>query len=145
MTVTAAQIAALLKGQGELTVLAEMQFAYQQGGIGAVSPGQGVGFLSIPAGNVAKPASLPDSANNSITGDIELQIDFSMADYGPTTLTLQELVRKFGGVGNRAWTLDVIDGGTLRWRVSIDGSAFQNALATVTLPRRDSTPARASC
>jgi hypothetical protein len=51
-------------------------------------------FLAVPAGNVNKPAAIADSVNNSITGDIEVQVDFSMADYGPTTNGAQTLARK---------------------------------------------------
>jgi hypothetical protein len=126
--ISSAQFQQWLKNQASKpTVLSEIRFAYQ-----SVT---GVGYLSVPAGNVNRPAVITDSPNNSITGDIEVQIDFSQASYAPTAFTGQVLMRKGLAAPLRAIQLLNIDGGTLRWQTSNDGTNFPvSALATATLP-----------
>jgi len=65
----------------------------------------------------------PDSAVNSITGDLELYCDFSLTDWTPSTE--QTLIAKFGNAGQYAFWffINQANGGrpTLRW--STDGTA----------------------
>lgn len=79
--------------------------------------------LQVPTANINTAATIADSAANSITGDIEVQVDFVMQSYGPTASGGQNLIRKDGGVGLRSWQLVILDGGTPRWITSVDGTA----------------------
>lgn len=81
--ISAAQFTQWIQDQAsKVTVLAELAFAYQQtSAIPPPAPGAGAGYLSVPAAEANVPATLPDSANNSITGDMTLIWDVNPADY----------------------------------------------------------------
>jgi len=94
-------------------------------GATVVSTAPGSAYLSVPGNNVYKPASIVDGASNSVTGDIEVQVDFSLADYGPSPSGAQTLARKQTNAGNqRSWQLVVLDGGALRWASSSNGTTW---------------------
>lgn len=105
--------------------------------IGTSSPAPAVDtpYLKIPAANISAGASLPDSASNSITGDIEVWVDFNAGDYGPSTPATQLLLGKVvTATSQRSYKLDLLDGGTLRWATSVAGTAYDTITsATVTL------------
>jgi hypothetical protein len=136
MTVTAAQIAALLRGQGELTVLAEVAFGYE---------GRADGFLSVASGTAYTtiPAQIADNANNSITGDFTIEWFGVLPTYTSNANGAQGMVEKWDSVvfpNSRCFQLVILNGGTprLNWdplgtAAGAGVNAVQSLSATVSL------------
>ncbi|HYH48309.1 MAG TPA: hypothetical protein VEG38_02060, partial [Acidimicrobiia bacterium] len=59
--------------------------------------------LTLPGAN-GNYASTPDSAGNSITGDIDIRAKLSMADWTPTAQVV--VVAKAGSTGTRSYSLE---------------------------------------
>ena len=76
-------------------------------------------YLDLPgvAGNYA---STPDSAANSITGDLDLRVLVAMDDWTPAANSM--LLAKFAGAGARSFQFFVITTGTIRLFTFADGT-----------------------
>lgn len=73
------------------------------------------GLWTPPAGN-GNYASTPDSAANSIVGDIDIRVDVAMDDWTPVGFEFGGTwAAKANGVGNRSWLFDM-GGGDGLWR-----------------------------
>lgn len=90
---------------------------------------EGAEYLSLPgvAGNYA---STPDSAANSVTGDLELIVRASLTDWTPAAIAT--LIAKWNTTGNqRSYALSVNTDGTLNLSWSADGTAVLSKNSTV--------------
>lgn len=88
--------------------------------------------LSLP-GTASNYASTPDSAANSITGDIDFRVKVAPDDWTPATY--QTLMNKGGNAGTFAFLFRLeISSGRLFLFTSPDGTALVSATATVAVP-----------
>lgn len=87
--------------------------------------------LRLPgvSGNIA---STPDTAANSVTGDIELIVKHSFDSMVPAT-PYRFYSKDTGGAGGRSWALQLLTSGTLNFYGSTDGTALWAAGATSTV------------
>lgn len=87
-----------------------------------------VSYLSLPgiAGNFA---STPDSAANSVTGDIDIRVDVSSDDWTPLAID-QSLVSKYAFSPQICYLFDVLVAGNLRLYHSADGFTLRVTTST---------------
>ena len=91
------------------------------------------GYLLMPVELDA--ATTPDSANLSITGDIDIRVDVRFNDWD----TFGGLANKHGAPGQISWAFYKNADGTLTLRWSADGTATisKTSTAAVTVPASD--------
>lgn len=92
---------------------------------GTYAPAVGL-YLPGTSGNYV---STPDSAALSITGDIDLRADLTLADWTPGALTLA--IAKFAGSGTRSYYLGIDTAGRIVLGHSSDGTATSATPSTV--------------
>lgn len=84
------------------------------------------------SGNAGNYISTPDSADNSITGDIDIRVKVGLSDW--TTASLQTLVAKMQvSATQRSYILYVTSGGNIVLATSPDGTATNQVLGTSTV------------
>jgi hypothetical protein len=88
-----------------------------------VTPGP-TGYLLMPV--ELDGAETPDSANLSITGDIDVRVDVRFDDWD----TFGGLANKLSGASQRSWAFYKNASGTLTFAWSADGSALLTATST---------------
>lgn len=76
-------------------------------------------------GSAGNYVSTPDSVAVSITGDIDIRMAISLADWTPAGLGY--VVSKYAGAGSRSWLFGVAADGTLQYEWSVDGTALETA------------------
>ena len=95
---------------------------------GASFSGKPVTALMLP-GTAGNYASTPDSAGNSVTGDIDIRAKVSLDDWTPASLT--NLVGKIDSGTTRSYWFEVTTGGILQLNWSADGSTPITTSSTV--------------
>ncbi|MDO8597795.1 MAG: hypothetical protein Q7R45_14385 [Sulfuricaulis sp.] len=94
-------------------------------------------YLSLP-GTAGNYASTPDSAANSVVGDLDLKVRAALDDWTPAATST--LLNKWTTTGNqRAYMLQVLAGGTLRLSWSANGTAVIAKDSTVATGVTDAT------
>jgi hypothetical protein len=86
-------------------------------------------YLSLPgvAGNYA---STPDTAANSVTGDIDVRVRINATNYTPAAT--QALFGKYNPTGNqRSWLLEITATGTLTLATSPNGTTVRSHVSSV--------------
>lgn len=94
-------------------------------------------YLSLP-GTSGNYASTPDTAANSITGDIDVRVNAALVDWTPSGNNT--LMSKYTATGNqRSWRFDVATTtGRLRIITSVDGTGdTKNLSSTAGVPATD--------
>jgi hypothetical protein len=74
-------------------------------------------------------ASTPDTATNSITGDLDIRVKVALNDWTPAAEVT--LFSKYGGAGQHSWVLNVTTGGNLKFYWSADGTTDLSATSSV--------------
>ncbi|MGW5409034.1 hypothetical protein [Streptomyces spiralis] len=92
-----------------------------------VSVAAGTPALDLPGGTCR--ATTPDAAAIDITGDIDIRLEATLADWAPTAET--ELCGKWGA--QRSWMLTTTFGGFLRLYWSADNTSTLSATSTAVL------------
>jgi hypothetical protein len=89
---------------------------------------EGARYLNVPGSGRAQTV---DSAQVSVTGDIDVRVDATLMDWSGEDAVFNgmELIGKAGGAGQVSWLFGV-SGGRLWWRWSSDGTASTNPLST---------------
>lgn len=104
-------------------------------GFGALYKPLALSYLKL-SGIAGNYASTPDTAANSVTGDLDLRIKMSLNDWTPAAA--QVPFNKFDGVSaQRAYMLYVDTGGFVRLYWSTNGVVELNAVSTVAVPAAD--------
>lgn len=94
-----------------------------------ISVNQGLTYLDLPGGTGRM--TTPDNATVSITGDIEIKVDYYLEDWD-STINPTELCGKYSGAGNRSWMLTLYQGKPLLYW-SADGTTELNIAPTVAI------------
>jgi hypothetical protein len=93
-------------------------------------------YLLLP-GTTGNYASTPDSANNSVVGDLTLTVGVAADDFTPAAIST--LLNKWTTSGNqRAYMLQVLTDGKLRYSWSTNGTAVTSKDSTVSAGATDS-------
>lgn len=94
-------------------------------------------YLSSP-GSTGNYASTPDSAGNSITGDIDIRAQVAATDYTPAAN--DTLIAKWNPTGNqRIWSFDIETTGNLILRTTADGSTVRTHTSSAATAVTDGT------
>lgn len=83
------------------------------------------------SGVTADYISAPDSAGLSVTGDIDIRIDLTLAAWRGDQA---DIAGKYGNSGNRSWALQVMTDGTVRFTWTSDGSTDLRASSPIPVP-----------
>src|SRR3990167_8959685 len=86
-------------------------------------------YLSLP-GSAGNNASTPDTAGNSIVGDMDIRMKLAADDWTPATQAMLFTKWQAGAAANRQFALSLNTDGTLILYWSADGSAGLNAAST---------------
>jgi hypothetical protein len=106
--------------------------------VGANSTAAKLLTLTGPINHVRLPGvsgnsvSTPDTAANSVTGDIEMIVRYSFDSMTPAT-PYRFYTKDSGGAGGRSWALQLLTSGTLNFYGSTDGTNLWAAGATSTV------------
>jgi hypothetical protein len=90
----------------------------------------GAAYLAVP-GTAGAKATCPDSASVSVTGDIDIRVEATLASWR----TVTDLAGKYVTTGNqRSWALFLNNDGTLSLTWSANGTAVLTRTSTVPAP-----------
>ena len=95
-------------------------------------------YLSLP-GSGTNEAKTPDTALNSVTGDIDIRSD---ANISWTSGSTQNLVTKLGAGGSRSYALSISTLGKVSFTWSQDGTTQISRTSTVAVPFSNNTRGR---